>query len=109
MSPVDNFFSNDSIVCSLWCSAKLINLYRNEHRIDASAGYNDPAVATGISDLLDYGARGGGVQYPPVNIETGDDLNVTSEWGNNQPGVDRVRPYFKLLLYLLAFPARIIC
>lgn len=76
-------------------SAKLINLYRNEHRIDASAGYNDPAVATGISDLLDYGARGGGVQYPPVNIETGDDLNVTSEWGNNQPGVDRVNAFMK--------------
>lgn len=73
-----------------YCSAKLINLYRNEHRIDANAGYNDPAVATGISDLLD-GARGSRVEYPPVHMDTGDEENVTSAWGNNQPGVERVR------------------
>ena len=76
------------------CSAKLINLYRNEHRIDANAGYNDPAVATGISDLLDGARVGRGVEYPPVNMDTGDEGNVTSEWGNNQPGVERVRLYF---------------
>lgn len=63
-----------------YCSAKLINLYRNEHRIDANAGYNDPAVATGISDLLD-GGRG----------SRGNEENASSAWGNNQPGVERVR------------------
>jgi hypothetical protein len=84
------FFSYGDTVWLYCCSAKLINLYRNEHRIDVSAGYSDPAVATGISDLLD-GARGGrGVEYPPVSMDTGDEGNVTSEWGNNQPGVERV-------------------
>ncbi|KAG0603461.1 hypothetical protein M758_10G096300 [Ceratodon purpureus] len=76
-------------------SAKLINLYRNEHRIDANAGYNDPAVATGISDLLDGARVGRGVEYPPVNMDTGDEGNVTSEWGNNQPGVERVNAFMK--------------
>ncbi|KAL3622785.1 hypothetical protein CASFOL_033393 [Castilleja foliolosa] len=33
-------------------SAKLIDIYRTRHNISASAGLNDPAVATGISDLL---------------------------------------------------------
>jgi hypothetical protein len=65
-------------------SAKLINLYRNEHRIDANAGYNDPAVATGISDLLD-GARG----------SRGNEENASSAWGNNQPGVERVNAFMK--------------
>lgn len=71
------------------CSAKLINLYRNEHRISASTGYNDPAVTTGISDLLDYGADGGRIDYPPVEIEAAEP-NVTADWGGHQPGVDMV-------------------
>lgn len=73
-------------------------MYRNEHRIDASKGYTDPAVATGISDLLDYGAGGGRIDYPPVHIQTADDANVTSEWGSNQPGMDMV-----CICHLLSF------
>ena len=33
-------------------SAKLINIYRDRHHINAATGLNDPAVATGISDLI---------------------------------------------------------
>ncbi|KAG8376312.1 hypothetical protein BUALT_Bualt09G0050200 [Buddleja alternifolia] len=33
-------------------SAKLIDIYRNRHNISASTGLSDPAVATGISDLI---------------------------------------------------------
>ncbi|XP_022731492.1 uncharacterized protein LOC111286003 isoform X3 [Durio zibethinus] len=33
-------------------SAKLINIYRTRHNISASTGLSDPAVATGISDLV---------------------------------------------------------
>ncbi|XP_047970035.1 uncharacterized protein LOC125213496 isoform X2 [Salvia hispanica] len=33
-------------------SAKLIDIYRTRHNISASTGLNDPAVATGISDLI---------------------------------------------------------
>ncbi|KAK9027706.1 hypothetical protein V6N11_067529 [Hibiscus sabdariffa] len=33
-------------------SWKLIDVYRTRHNISASAGLNDPAVATGISDLV---------------------------------------------------------
>ncbi|KAJ4958221.1 hypothetical protein NE237_025332 [Protea cynaroides] len=33
-------------------SAKLIDIYRTRHNISASTGLNDPAVATGISDLV---------------------------------------------------------
>ena len=92
------------------CSAKLINLYRNENGIDAAAGYNDPATNTGISDLLDYGARGGGaVDYPSVNADTGEG-NVTSEWVNNQPGMERVRLYFQTLPFAAGFsyPGRLL-
>ncbi|CAB4316820.1 unnamed protein product [Prunus armeniaca] len=33
-------------------SAKLIDIYRTRHNISASTGLSDPAVATGISDLI---------------------------------------------------------
>ncbi|GMJ13209.1 TPLATE-associated SH3 domain containing protein [Hibiscus trionum] len=33
-------------------SSKLIDIYRTRHNISPSAGLNDPAVATGISDLV---------------------------------------------------------
>ncbi|XP_074591395.1 uncharacterized protein LOC141847287 isoform X1 [Curcuma longa] len=33
-------------------SVKLIDIYRNRHNIGASTGLNDPAVVTGISDLV---------------------------------------------------------
>lgn len=33
-------------------SAKLIDIYRTQHNISASTGLSDPAVATGISDLI---------------------------------------------------------
>lgn len=33
-------------------SAKLVDIYRNRHNISSSSGLNDPAVSTGISDLI---------------------------------------------------------
>lgn len=33
-------------------SGKLIDIYRTRHNISASTGLSDPAVATGISDLI---------------------------------------------------------
>lgn len=33
-------------------SGKLIDKYRTKHNISASTGLSDPAVATGISDLI---------------------------------------------------------
>ncbi|CAM6094529.1 unnamed protein product [Calypogeia fissa] len=69
-------------LCSLFCfvprskylpvgptSAYLLNIYRKRHRIDVSMGLDDPAVATGISDLLDPKAAAGGLEYPPLYAE----------------------------------------
>ncbi|KAL3696977.1 hypothetical protein R1sor_011053 [Riccia sorocarpa] len=42
-------------------SLYLLNIYRKRHRIDAHTGSNDPAVATGISDLLDPTLAAGGL------------------------------------------------
>ncbi|KAH9305325.1 hypothetical protein KI387_009729, partial [Taxus chinensis] len=76
-------------------SAKLINIYRNRHHIDAAIGFNDPAVAQGISDLV-LDTKVGQSQYPPVSMET------ANAWaahlsdgllGNDAPGVNLVNEY----------------
>ncbi|CAK9198631.1 unnamed protein product [Sphagnum troendelagicum] len=73
-------------------SARLINLYRNKHRIDATVGTKDPAVAQGISDLLDNGIAH--ISYPPVHIETAQPPLATDEmWAANQPGMDLVNDF----------------
>ena len=74
----------------LWIfySAKLIDIYRTRHNISASTGLSDPAVATGISDLV-YES-----QPPPAEPDTLDDdlvnawaanLGDDGLWGNNAP------------------------
>ena len=76
-------------------SAKLINIYRDRHHINAATGLNDPAVATGISDLV-YDNKVAQTQSPSIINETtnasaaslGDDL-----WGNDVPGVNLVNEY----------------
>eukprot|EP01018_Ginkgo_biloba_P026890 Gb_19640 [translate_table: standard] len=76
-------------------SANLINIYRNRHHIDAATGFNDPAVATGISDLV-LDSKVGQVQYPPVNVEIANAwaANLSDGlWGNDAPGVNLVNEY----------------
>ncbi|XP_072974813.1 uncharacterized protein [Typha angustifolia] len=76
-------------------SAKLIDIYRNRHNISASSGLNDPAVATGISDLV-YESKE--VHKEPNTIDPelamawaaglDDDM-----WGNNAPAIDKVNEF----------------
>lgn len=72
-------------------SAGLINIYRNRHRIDATSGYNDPAVATGISDLLNNQ-----LQNPPIQIEVAEPLvaGLTDGlWTGSAPAIERVNEF----------------
>ena len=72
-----------------WYSAGLINIYRNRHRIDARSGLNDPAVATGISDLLNNQL----LYPPPAQIVTGEPLVAGLSdglWTGNAPTIDLV-------------------
>ncbi|KAL8191562.1 hypothetical protein R6Q57_028293 [Mikania cordata] len=79
-------------------SAKLIDIYRCRHKISAFIGLNDPAVATGISELIYEAAK-----LPPVvEPETFDDDLVNAWaagladdglWGNNTPAVNRVNEF----------------
>ncbi|KAK7358477.1 hypothetical protein VNO77_00405 [Canavalia gladiata] len=77
-------------------SAKLIDIYRTRHNISASTGLSDPAVATGISDLV-YES-----QPPPAEPDTLDDdlvnawaanLGDDGLWGNNAPAMNRVNEF----------------
>ncbi|KAG2668107.1 hypothetical protein I3760_15G144300 [Carya illinoinensis] len=77
-------------------SAKLIDIYRTRHNISASAGFNDPAVATGISDLI-YESKPAATE--PDTLD--DDL--VNAWaanlgdddllGNNAPAMNRVNEF----------------
>lgn len=75
-------------------SAKLIDIYRTRHNISASTGLSDPAVATGISDLI-YESK----PPPAAEPDTLDDdlvnawaanLGDDGLWGNNAPAMNRV-------------------
>ncbi|XP_008798968.1 uncharacterized protein LOC103713729 isoform X1 [Phoenix dactylifera] len=76
-------------------SAKLIEIYRNRHNISASSGLNDPAVATGISDLV-YESK-----ETPKEANTIDpDLAMAwvtgledSAWGSNVPAMEKVNEF----------------
>ncbi|XP_059072637.1 uncharacterized protein LOC131065259 [Cryptomeria japonica] len=76
-------------------SGKLIDIYRNRHHIDAATGFNDPAVAQGISDLI-LDRKVGQSQYTAVSMET------ANAWaahlsdgllGDDAPGVNLVNEY----------------
>jgi hypothetical protein len=78
-------------------SAKLIEIYRNRHNISASGGLSDPAVATGISDLM-YESKE--VQKETNTVQSGIDPDLAMAWAagleddvwaNNAPAVDKVR------------------
>ncbi|KOM29826.1 hypothetical protein LR48_Vigan818s002400 [Vigna angularis] len=77
-------------------SAKLIDIYRTRHNISASTGLSDPAVATGISDLV-YES-----QPPLAEPDALDDdlvnawaanLGDDGLWGNNAPAMTRVNEF----------------
>lgn len=82
------------ILLNFYNSAKLIDIYRTKHNISASAGLSDPAVATGISDLI-YESK-----PAPAESDALDD-DLVNAWaanlgddgllGNNAPAMNRVR------------------
>ncbi|XP_066382616.1 uncharacterized protein [Miscanthus floridulus] len=80
-------------------SAKLIEIYRNRHNISASGGLSDPAVATGISDLM-YESKE--VQKETNTVQSGIDPDLAMAWAagleddgwaNNAPAVDKVKDF----------------
>nr|AAP06840.1 unknown protein [Oryza sativa Japonica Group] len=80
-------------------SAKLIDIYRNRHNISTSSGLSDPAVATGISDLM-YEPKD--VPKEATLIQTGIDPDLAMAWAagleddvweNNAPAVDKVKDF----------------
>lgn len=77
-------------------SAKLIDIYRTRHNISASAGLKDPAVATGISELI-YESK-----VTPAEPDDLDD-DLVNAWaanlgddgllGKNAPAMSRVNEF----------------
>ncbi|GLT97448.1 hypothetical protein SLE2022_150130 [Rubroshorea leprosula] len=70
-------------------SAKLIDIYRTRHNISASTGLSDPAVATGISELI-YESK-----PAPVEPDTLDD-DLVNAWAANlgdAPAMNRVNEF----------------
>ncbi|KAL8462763.1 hypothetical protein ACS0TY_033692 [Phlomoides rotata] len=57
-------------------SAKLIDIYRTRHNISASTGLSDPAVATGISDLI----------YETSKTRVPDLIYETTKTKSDEPG-----------------------
>ncbi|KAF3616362.1 hypothetical protein FXO37_35114 [Capsicum annuum] len=76
-------------------SAKLIDVYRTRHNISASTGLSDPAVATGISDLMYETTNTKAAE--PETID--DDLvnfwaaNLGDDSLNNAPAINRVNEF----------------
>ncbi|KAJ8564573.1 hypothetical protein K7X08_001033 [Anisodus acutangulus] len=76
-------------------SAKLIDVYRTRHNISASTGLSDPAVATGISDLMYETTNAKAAE--PETID--DDLvnfwaaNLGDDSLNNAPAINRVNEF----------------
>lgn len=77
-------------------SAKLIDIYRTRHNISASTGLSDPAVATGISDLI-YESK------PSTNEPDALDDDLVNAWaanlgddgllGSSAPAMSRVNEF----------------
>jgi hypothetical protein len=77
-------------------SAKLIEIYRNRHNISASGGLSDPAVATGISDLM-YDSKEAHKETATMQSGIDPDLAMAwaagledDVWANNTLAVDKV-------------------
>ncbi|XP_049405715.1 uncharacterized protein LOC125869194 isoform X2 [Solanum stenotomum] len=76
-------------------SAKLIDVYRTRHNISASTGLSDPAVATGISDLMYESTNTKAAEAESID----DDLvnfwaaNLGDDSLNNAPAINRVNEF----------------
>ncbi|KVI11863.1 Armadillo-type fold [Cynara cardunculus var. scolymus] len=76
-------------------SAKLIDVFRNQHNVSPLSGTNDPAFAAGLSELI-YEATKPAPVVEPENFD--DDLvnawatGLANDglWGNNAPAMNRV-------------------
>lgn len=77
-------------------SAKLIDIYRNRHNISASSGLKDPAVATGISDLV-YESKPASVEPNQLSSDLANawaaQLEDDGIWGSNAPAMNRVNEF----------------
>ncbi|XXG66397.1 hypothetical protein AAC387_Pa05g3885 [Persea americana] len=77
-------------------SAKLIDIYRNRHNISASAGLKDPAVATGISDLV-YESKPVSAEPDQLSSDLTNawaaQLDDDGLWGTNAPAMNRVNEF----------------
>ncbi|WOL18057.1 hypothetical protein Cni_G26850 [Canna indica] len=76
-------------------SAKLIDIYRSRHNISASTGLNDPAVATGISDLV-YELKETRKEPETIDPELAMAWAAGLEdglWGNNVPAMEKVNEF----------------
>lgn len=84
-------------------SAKLIDIYRTRHNISSSTGLNEPAVATGISELIYEVTKAAPVEEPDtldddlVNVWAAN-LGDDGLWGKNAPAMNRVGRLLYLLL-----------
>ncbi|THU53595.1 hypothetical protein C4D60_Mb10t16080 [Musa balbisiana] len=83
-------------------SAKLIEIYRNRHNISTSTGLNDPAVATGISDLvygiseLVYESKEAEKESDAIDPELAMAWAAGLEdglWGKNAPAMEKVNEF----------------
>ncbi|WMV30160.1 hypothetical protein MTR67_023545, partial [Solanum verrucosum] len=76
-------------------SAKLIDVYRTRHNISASTGLSNPAVATGISDLMYESTNTKAAEAESID----DDLvnfwaaNLGDDSLNNAPAINRVNEF----------------
>lgn len=73
-------------------SAKLIDIYRTRHNISASTGLSDPAVATGISDLIYESSKTPAAAEPDAL-----DDDLVNAWaanlGDDTPAMNRVNEF----------------
>ncbi|KAK4755582.1 hypothetical protein SAY87_009339 [Trapa incisa] len=79
-------------------SAKLVDIYRTRHNINPSAGPSDPAVATGISELIYEATKVAPAEEPDtldddlVNVWAAN-LGDDGLWGKNAPAMNRVNEF----------------
>lgn len=82
-------------------SAKLIDIYRTRHNISATSGLSDPAVATGISDLV-YESKPASAEPDALDDDLVNawaaNLGDDGLWGKNAPAMNRVRVMSYLML-----------
>ncbi|PON88480.1 ATPase, V1 complex, subunit H [Trema orientale] len=79
-------------------SGKLIDKYRTKHNISASTGLSDPAVATGISDLI-YESKPAAAEPDALDDDLVNawaaNLGDDGLFGNNAPAMNRVNEFLR--------------